>query len=401
MKKILFAGIAVSLLAACSNDEVVPQQNEANVIKFGVTTERNTRASDVYCNNNKFGGFTLSAAYATPGTTDKVKYIVNDEINFQNNAWENISGLRYWPNSGDITFYGYVNSDITWDNAADAPQFKDFTVDPTVSAQKDLVYAVKTQSKDDGTTVNLNFRHALSQIVFNAKNVNKSLYVEISGVEVCKVNSEGTYTFPTADTDPNVDHATENIATAANHGSWNNTQSNLASYGVTFDAVAINGDSQLKDLTTKAHTDEPTATDFTNAMLLLPQAKIEGETVTGTTAFKVGENFVEGEVDNGSYFLLDCKIWNIAANNSDTNKPTTNDVVLWPKVEGKTKILIPASFAWKEGKKYTYTFVFGNGNGGYDPENPGDDPVLVPITFDVTVDEFTPQTNESIESGVN
>jgi hypothetical protein len=44
---------------------------------------------------------------------------------------------------------------------------------------------------------------------------------------------------------------------------------------------------------------------------------------------------------------------------------------------------------WKQGKRYVYTLIFGEG-GGFnpdpDPENP--EPVLVPITFDVTVDNF-------------
>ena len=45
-----------------------------------------------------------------------------------------------------------------------------------------------------------------------------------------------------------------------------------------------------------------------------------------------------------------------------------------------------------QGKKYIYTLIFGEG-GGYKPEPDPDDPdkpepVLVPITFNVTVDAF-------------
>lgn len=67
-------------------------------------------------------------------------------------------------------------------------------------------------------------------------------------------------------------------------------------------------------------------------------------------------------------------------------------------------------FQWEEGKKYTYTFVFGKGHGGYDPDpedpdpNPDDpyvpDPVLVPITFEVSVDEFIPVVGEEITGEV-
>ncbi|HCE48500.1 MAG TPA: hypothetical protein DEQ84_07635, partial [Prevotellaceae bacterium] len=49
----------------------------------------------------------------------------------------------------------------------------------------------------------------------------------------------------------------------------------------------------------------------------------------------------------------------------------------------------PKHDKWMQGKKYTYTLIFGEG-GGYtpDPEGPDPDPVLVPIKFEVTVDEF-------------
>ena len=46
----------------------------------------------------------------------------------------------------------------------------------------------------------------------------------------------------------------------------------------------------------------------------------------------------------------------------------------------------------KAGKRYVYTLIFGEGGGfnpeNPDPENPDPEPVLVPITFDVTVDNF-------------
>lgn len=52
----------------------------------------------------------------------------------------------------------------------------------------------------------------------------------------------------------------------------------------------------------------------------------------------------------------------------------------------------PAAQVWKQGKRYVYTLIFGEGGGfnpeNPDPENPDPEPVLVPITFDVTVDNF-------------
>lgn len=384
MKKVLFTSIAVALFTACSNDDLVMDNNDANEIKFAVTTERASRAADVYCTNNLPGTFNVSAAY-----NEKI-YIDNDQIALENGKWVNKSGLRYWPNGGDVKFYGYANSKITWTGATALPTFTDFQVDDSVAKQVDLLYAVQTQAKGEtANPVNLNFRHALSQIVFNARNENKNLYVEIAGVSLCNVMSKGTYTFPdVANTDEHLScppDATESNPTS--RGSWDEANlSELASYEVTFDeTIPLPGIQNTKeniDLTTAPSTDK----EFnTGAMLLIPQ------TTEAVTAGK-GNTSVTSKAKD-SYFLVKCKICNVANGSGTAN---TNDVILWPKQEeGKepveyANILIPVAFNWAEGYKYTYTFVFGKGNGGYDPENPGDDPVLVPITFTVDVDEFIP-----------
>lgn len=86
---------------------------------------------------------------------------------------------------------------------------------------------------------------------------------------------------------------------------------------------------------------------------------------------------------------------------------TKTSVQLWPKPEeGAVTKFVGVSLVgetvaeadhlatqvWKQGKRYVYTLIFGEGGGfdpeNPDPENPDPEPVLVPITFDVTVDNF-------------
>ena len=76
------------------------------------------------------------------------------------------------------------------------------------------------------------------------------------------------------------------------------------------------------------------------------------------------------------------------------------DVYLWGAANTPKKLAIPVAFNWEQGKKYIYTLVFGEGNGGYepDPEDPTPDPVLVPITFTVTVDDFVTPPATEVES---
>lgn len=370
MKKILFSAAMALVLVSCSRDEVIEVNRDSDVIEFGVVTNASTRAADVYCNNNMPGEFTVYADY------DGKPYIDADVIQHQSNKWVNTSGVRYWP-EGDVSFYAHVNSDGKFtgtDFTATpnvAPQIKGYTVPTTVADQKDLLYAVKSQSQTEGQ-VTLNFRHALSQIVFQAKNTNENLYVEIDGVTICNLGNTNTFTYPTADTDDNIiNHGGVEGTITYNDswGTWAVLNGGNTDYPVTFTAVPVPGDGAVKSLTNTNDTDKEFSS---NAMLLLPQTTTAWDTTTKPSA----------ETQTGSYFLVDCKICNVAG-----DAYASTDIVLW---DGS--VAIPASFTWEQGNKYIYTFVFGDGNGGYDPNPDTPDPVLVPITFNVTVDDFVPVT---------
>lgn len=65
-------------------------------------------------------------------------------------------------------------------------------------------------------------------------------------------------------------------------------------------------------------------------------------------------------------------------------------------------VAIPASFDWKEGKKYTYTLVFGDGTGYIPPTDTdgGDEvkihgePTLKAISYSVTVEDIKDEDKE-------
>ncbi len=108
-----------------------------------------------------------------------------------------------------------------------------------------------------------------------------------------------------------------------------------------------------------------------------------------------GNGGVKENKGQTSKLLVNCKI---------TDR--TSGIQLWPKEAGKyADVAIsldnpkndpnrtpgtdgndPKHDKWMQGKKYTYTLIFGEG-GGYTP-GPNPEPVLVPIKFEVTVDEF-------------
>ena len=381
MKKVLFSAAMALVLVSCSRDEVIEINRDSDEIRFGVVTDAATRAADVYCNNNLPGAFNVWATY------NNATYIDGDLIQKDGTAWVNKDGVRYWPKTGNVTFYAQVNAGAAFKWNDGAPTIENYIVDNAdVTKQKDLLYAVKSQGRSDNP-VTLNFRHALSQIVFKAVNMNVNLYVEIKGVTICKVGSKNTFTYRSADTDKNIvyhDGITDTIAYDESWGTWNDLNGGTTNYHVGFEAVPVPGGGVVHNLTNNPDKGK----EFSSkAMLLLPQT---------TTAWVPATDNGTPEKQDGTYFLVDCKICNVAGDNY-----ASSDVVLW---DGPAAV--PAAFNWEQGKKYIYTFVFGNGNGGYDPDpdpdpdpddpNPDPDPVLIPITFEVTVDDFVPVANQDI-----
>lgn len=378
-KQIFFGALACLALASCSNDKTLDINRVEDEIRYNVVANGATKAADVYCNNNKPGEFSVWAIHN--GKT----YINGDVIKEESGAWKNTSGVRYWPESGNIDFYAHVNAGakFTWNaTTPSTPTIADYVVSTDVAAQNDLLYAVKKDVAKTNSAVALNFHHALSQIVFKAKNTNKNFYVEIYGVKLCNINSKGTYTFPTASTDANNAEHNGNGTINGGQGTWS-SHSTLENYGVTFDLKPVVGNNTAVDLTSANDSGKEFSS---NALLLLPQT---------TTKWDKGTN------EEGSYLLVNCLVYNVAGEN--VNKDT--DVVLWGNGTGSSatakELAILADFSWEEGKKYTYTLVFGEG-AGVTPPTPGadPDPVLVPITFDVTVDDFVAVAGEDINAAI-
>ena len=192
-------------LAACSKDEVV-QQNPNDAITFSATTNKAiSRAADGYCNKKLPADFKVWAN--VPDGSGYKLYFSDDQ--FDKDASDNYTNngeTRYWPYSA-INFFACKNATPDWNATTGSEAYKtlvvtDFKVADLVADQVDFIYAVQNvATKPTSGQTTINFRHALSQIEFQARNENTKLYVEISGVSVCKVNNKGTFTFPTTSTD--------------------------------------------------------------------------------------------------------------------------------------------------------------------------------------------------------
>ena len=390
-KSLLIAALAVFTMASCSKDEVIDVKQDA--ISFNVVAENTTKAAELFCSYNYMNSFKVYADFNTPTADPTVaKYIDGDQINVAANGTCSTPVTRYWPEldgGKSLTFYAIAGTATSIDNsrtAGSVPTLTDYTVSNTnVGEHEDLLYSVNAENTNKNAAVHLNFRHALSLIQFTAKNTNTKLHVVIEDVMVGNVASAGKFSFPATTTGTSAfeEHADDSGDDYAGNDSdincWSNQGTNInytiaagATTPAEWSEKVITGDGTVVNLTYVAShtgsTDFETA--FNRSMLLIPQVTTANTATSGSF--------------NGSYLAVNCRIYNIAGTSYDL----ATDVLLH---EGWA--IIPVAFDWKPGNKYVYTFVFGEGNGGTDGGNdldpkPGTDPVLFPISYTLTIDDF-------------
>lgn len=358
-KKFLFVALSALALTACVNDETI-EVNPGDALTFRATSGNATKSQ--ITTTSTISDFKVWGYYQNEAEKQSNVPFMEDQLVQRISGVWTYSPTRFWPESGTIDFYSVSPYETPGISITKTEQkIKDYTVNTNISLQKDLLYAVNmgcSKAANGQTGVEVNFRHALSQIVFQAKNTNSNIKVDIEGVKVVNVVSKGTFTYPQETTSPNLtgtDHDTEYDDT---WGTWDlsSTTGDVVTYeaGVT-ERTGITPSSEEVALTTVGG----------GELLLLPQTLSEWVPSTG-------------ESGTGSRFLINCKIWNVSGD---------DEVLLWPgKNEySEVAIPIPADTKWKQGKKYVYTFIFGEG-AGYTPD--GKPTPLIPVRFDVTVDDF-------------
>ena len=392
MKKLFLLAWPIALAAvSCSNEEVVSVNNDANEIKFTAVAENATRANttETFCNYKLPGDFKVWAC-----TNNGKSYFEGVTYTETSGEWKApAENLRFWPNkSGEsLDFYAMRNYGTltSWDADGTAKIVTNFTVEDDVASQLDFIYAVATKQTKPAATedqphkgdVALNFRHALSQIVFKARNTNKNLAVKITNVGVINVANTATCTLPTASTDLNCTTHTTPVNVPNSVCTWSGWGDAKKDYSVDTKECMMTGETSTDvDLTNSVDADDNTR-NFDKSMLLIPQTIVKAA-IGKDEANKPSKIATEG---TGSMIAVTCQIWNL----NTANDKNGDDVELFNSVA-----YIPLeAITWEPGKKYIYTLVFGKANGGYDGD--GND-VLVPVSFTVTVDDFTPVVEKDV-----
>lgn len=376
MKKVIFgtALASMALLSACSSDNELANVETAanNAIGFHVVGNKaETRAkANIIDNNNitdtdfRVFAFTRNSedgsdvnAFMGEKTDDKGQTGV--KIDYINDDWNyvNKSDLHYWPTSTALNFYAVSPADIatnmfghhSWSIEKKAKTISYSCCDEYNNSEGavnyDLMYAIKenqTQASNNGK-VKFQFKHILSQVVFQAKTQLEDMQVDIKDIKIHNIKHGGTFTFPTTSTED---------------GSWSLSPilANPSQPGNAFTVV--------KD---KSITVKNTVIDISSdtPMLTIPQQLTAWDVTTPNPKTKMEADAAD---PIQSYLEISCRI-------------QQKGEYLFGK-DGYDTIYVPFGTTWQIGKRHIYTLIFG---GGYNDQG---QPILMPINFQAETSDW-------------
>ena len=420
MKKILLGAAATALLmTGCSQNELldggVATPNDGKIY-FSATSGILTRAAAGNPINSTGDLQKLTAGFFVsgyvPGATDP--YVDNVNPKFNGVSWE-YSPEPYWPNS-TMNFFAHANWGTAPTTASTGITATGISIPATGKEdykQKDLLVAATLGATKEIRTL-LTFKHALTQIVFKAGNVNPTkVTASINSVSIANVGSIGDMTY--SDPAIGVKWAKPATSTPATDIEGNGATLTAA---VKRDTYEVSGIStfNVPSVTSNDYTTYPRiqndAEPNNNALMLLPQDfKAWVPNANGTA--------VKAEAQTGSYIKLTGLLYNPAyIDDAKVSAATTGDDAAkealrayifcgtYTGTETTVAELTPGSIyipisslpneigQWVPGKRINYIITFGDSNdgsggGGFNEDG---DPILVPIRFRATVEDWV-ETN--------
>ncbi len=307
---------ALALATSCSQEDLTSQSNLSNnEISINASMGLKSRATETTTAN-------LSSIYVSAFISNQANYMSQVNYTKSENTWSTAAGTFFWPATETLNFYAYApeitaSTDNTGTVSISNSEQKvtDFT--PYVKSEEsadaakqvDFIYAKATGNATANATngVTLDFKHALSQIIVQAKNSNSAYQVEVSGVKLGNVYGKGDFTFGTTSGD----------------ASWTTRGEKTTVYTTEHNAVTLTSDAAN--------------VDNNQAFMLIPQQLAKNNS---------------GKASAGSYLALKVKITMKSGDN------TYNGQVYY---EGYAYVGLDTK--WEMGKKYTYIVDFSKGAG--------------------------------------
>ena len=392
--KLSFLGVAVLLLTSACSEDSVEVVNNGWEITFNTSISRAQNLDQSNLESFKVWAFS--------DITDSAPFIKGDTVTKKgNNSYFSFDHSIFWPSDVETLKFWAIAPISTTDIKQDGGKkltIQNYTPKQNPLEQEDLIVANATAQRSEGTSINLKFRHALSQIVVRASegtDTDKSKNIQIKGAWIVNPAESGTLSTNDAATELNWASST----TKSYYGmEFSNVKTLSHTYSSIFDFDPKNDD--IKNPQTN--------------LLLIPQQL----TAWAGTQDKLNEN-------KGAYILFLCRVE--AVHDGELHEGLEDPAIksengkhihqLFPDTKtfdeaqyGYT--CVPIGTKWEPGKRYIYNLSFcgaTSGAGIYPPENilanmpAGDgkyittrpkgkevgDPVLDdPIRFTVTVSDW-------------
>ena len=253
--------------------------------------------------------------------------------------YENESQMRFWSEAGesDIKFFavspknalteGFLTKTISLDSQTFA-----YTTPETCSEQVDLMYGVTAEQQYSSTTgehlengISLQFRHALSQIVFKAKTESELIYADVTGVKIRNVYQTGSFDVATAETYRTAEDKTAAIFPWKDYADMKDFTAQLGNVTPKNINTQYDENGEATGTTNEnGNYQDGRLTDSSEALLLIPQNLESNNAVLAITC---SVRYKRGESDE-------------------------------PTIVDNQTIEVPVTTHWQPGYKYTYTLIF-------------------------------------------
>ncbi len=199
-KNLFFISVAVLALGACTNDNVVEENNsvnQPNEIAIQALVTPNTRAA---VDGTTFPDIDMKvAAYDVASSRNLFEATTFSK---STTTWK---GGKYWPfGPTTINFLAIANANsdnataVTWGDASGNAAAKDaIAMSDNKTAQRDLMYAIGTGENSSGfPNIPMAFKHAQAWLKFNVKagNSTSASAITINSITVNDVSCQGTFT---------------------------------------------------------------------------------------------------------------------------------------------------------------------------------------------------------------
>lgn len=378
----MLASAAMSSLGSCSSDELLDGINTLpeNAIAFNVTQQGAlSRGTETNSGNfqNQIKNFQVWAYFDKSATGTGVtpgglyvgdSHTIGTKVNGDSNgAWsyDDVTKQQYWPaTSAPLNFQAitpYAHSSFTIENTPDVSDPKlahvtaNVTVPTAVADQQDIMFAkADGQTRETNSqTVGLNFQHGMSQVVFSGKLASDKIEATVHGIEIHNLHNTGKVGYMGTNAELQAQTTGEAATTFA---------------AGLVDNPVVTSSSQVTVLS---------AAD--GALFMLPQTVAKW-----TTTAKNPVPTSEADANHNSYLKVTCT----------TVKDKASGVVL----VNNGSIYIPLEVNWQQGKKYSYTLVFGQGEQGFKPDGSHDDNLLQ-IKYSVSAENWNAAGNEDLGMG--